>query len=50
MECCGECAKAKRTAEELILKDNLDFWKGFSSISSVRRGKANKQLTYFIGR
>lgn len=35
-----ERAKAKRTAEELILKDNLDFWKGFSSIFSVRRGES----------
>ena len=46
----GECAKAKRTGEALILKDNLDFWNVFSSIPSMRKGKANMQLTYLIGR
>lgn len=29
-----ECAKAKRTIEARIAKDNLDFWEEFNSIPS----------------
>lgn len=41
-------AKAKRTTEALLIKDNLDFWEGFNSIPSEGRGKANRQLTSLL--
>lgn len=40
------CVEDKRPTEEP--KDNLDFWKGFSSISSARKKKASTYLTRFL--